>query len=54
MLPRIPKTGLQTVTLPPNIDWALREIGVVPAKVPPQPVERQFKGIWYRDGDIPH
>jgi len=24
------------------------------AKPVPVPVERQFKGIWYRDGDIPH
>lgn len=46
------------MTLPQHIEWALREIGVVPAKATfkekPVPVERQFKGIWYRDGDIPH
>lgn len=43
------------VTLPPHMDWALREIGVVPAKAPPSPPVFLMPktGHWYPNGDIP-
>lgn len=40
-----------------DLDLFLREIGVVPAKMPPPPPRPDMSkspGIWYRDGDIPH
>jgi hypothetical protein len=37
-----------------DLEKFLREMGLAPKPVTPPPVERQFKGIWYRDGDIPH
>lgn len=43
------------MTLPLHIDIALRQIGVVPARVPPPPPQppQSMTGTWYRDGDIP-
>jgi hypothetical protein len=44
------------MTLPPHMDWALREIGVVPAKAPPPPPPvflMPKTGHWYPNGDIP-
>lgn len=38
--------------LPPHMDWALREIGVVPAKAPPVFLPPKT-GHWYPNGDIP-
>jgi hypothetical protein len=40
--------------IPPSLDHALRQIGVVPPKgvVPPRPP--MPTGTWYPDGDIPH
>ena len=37
-----------------ELEKFLRELGLEKPKAKPVPVERQFKGIWYRDGDIPH
>lgn len=39
-----------------ELEKFLREMGVMQkdAPKPPVKVERQFKGVWYRDGDIPH
>ena len=41
------------MTLPDHMDWELRLLGVVPAKAETVTREKP-KGIWYRDGDIPH
>lgn len=43
------------MTLPAHIDWALREIGVVPSKreAPPPAPSPSPTGTWYPDGDIP-
>lgn len=42
------------MTLPPHMEWALREIGVVPAKKEAPPVFLPPKtGHWYPNGDIP-
>lgn len=37
-----------------ELEKFLREMGLVDRPAPPVKVERQFKGVWYRDGDIPH
>ncbi len=39
--------------LPVTLELAIRQIGVVPAKVPPLPRPAPSTGTWYRDGDIP-
>lgn len=46
------------MTLPPHMDWELRQIGVVPAKAPPPPPPPPVflmpkTGHWYPNGDIP-
>lgn len=40
------------MTLPPHIDIALRQIGVVPLKKEVPPI-LPMTGRWYPDGDIP-
>lgn len=40
-----------------ELEKFLKEMGLekpTPKRPPPVPVERQFRGIWYRGGDIPH
>ncbi len=37
-----------------ELEKFMLEMGLSKPKPKPVPVERQFKGIWYRDGDIPH
>lgn len=40
-----------------ELEKFLREMGLVDRPAPPVKVvtvDRQFKGVWYRDGDIPH
>ena len=39
-----------------ELEKFLLEMGLAKPKAKPKPVpvERQLKGIWYRDGDIPH
>lgn len=37
-----------------ELEKFLKDMGLAAPKPKPVPVERQFKGIWYRDGDIPH
>lgn len=37
-----------------ELEKFLLEMGLSKPTPKPVPVERQFKGIWYRDGDIPH
>jgi hypothetical protein len=41
------------MTLPAHIDWALRQIGVVPAPAKAPPRQVNLKGNYYPDGDIP-
>ena len=41
-----------------DLDRILDTLGVraqpTPPKPVPQPDPNQFKGVWYRDGEIPH
>jgi hypothetical protein len=37
-----------------ELEKFLREMGLAAPTPKPAQVERQFKGVWYRDGDIPH
>lgn len=39
-----------------DLEKFLREMGLEAAKEKPKPplIKRQFEGVWYRDGDIPH
>lgn len=36
-----------------ELEKFLREMGLAAPTPKPPPVERQFKGIWYRDGEVP-
>jgi hypothetical protein len=37
-----------------DLERFLREMGLSAPKPKPAPVERKFKGVWYRDGEVPH
>jgi hypothetical protein len=37
-----------------DLERFLREMGLLDPKPKPAPVERQFTGVWYRDGVVPH